>query len=35
MKSIAWGTKTAQSKLERMEIDRPEPRDNAVVIEVL
>lgn len=35
MKSIAWGAKTAQSKLERMEIDRPDPRDNEVVIEVL
>lgn len=35
MKSIAWGAKTAQSKLERMEIDRPDPRDHEVVIEVL
>ena len=35
MKSIAWGAKTARSKLERMEIDRPDPRDNEVVIEVL
>jgi len=35
MKSIAWGAKTAQSKLERMEIDRPDPKDNEVVIEVL
>ncbi|RZJ45171.1 MAG: NAD(P)-dependent alcohol dehydrogenase [Brevundimonas sp.] len=35
MKSIAWGAKTALSKLERMEIERPEPQDHEVVIEVL
>lgn len=35
MKSIAWGAKTAQSQLERMEIDRDDPRPNEVVIEVL
>lgn len=35
MKSIAWGAKTAKSPLERMEIDRPDPKDNEVVIEVL
>tara|TARA_R110002167_G_scaffold91135_3_gene245166 strand:- start:769 stop:1851 length:1083 start_codon:yes stop_codon:yes gene_type:complete len=35
MKSIAWGAATAQSKLERMEIDRRDPQPNEVVIEVL
>jgi len=35
MKSIAWGAKSAQAKLERMEIERPEPKDTEVVIEVL
>lgn len=35
MKSIAWGAKSSQAKLERMEIDRPEPRDHEVLIQVL
>jgi len=35
MKSIAWGAKSALSRLERMEIERPDPRDHELVIEVL
>lgn len=33
--SIAYGAKSAQAKLERMEIQRDDPRDNELVIEVL
>lgn len=35
MKSIAWGARTALSGLERMEIERDEPKAGEVVIEVL
>ncbi|RZJ97133.1 MAG: NAD(P)-dependent alcohol dehydrogenase [Brevundimonas sp.] len=33
--SIAYGAKSAMAKLERMEIQRDDPKDNEVVIEVL
>lgn len=33
--SIAYGAKSAASKLERMEIEREEPKDNEIQIEVL
>lgn len=35
IKSVAYGAKTAKSKLERMEIERDDPKPNEVVIEVL
>lgn len=33
--SIAYGAKSAASKLERMEIEREEPKDNEIQIAVL
>ena len=33
--SVAYGAKAAQAKLERMEVERDDPRDNEVRIEVL
>lgn len=35
IQSVGYGAQTAQSKLERMTFDRPDPRDNELVIEVL